>query len=194
MEVHMRRNLLLLATIAALGTGIADAKQCQGVNFPDQVQVDGTTLALNGLGLRLATMLKVKVYVAALYVAKTSSDANALLGSNTPSQLVLQFVRDVDASDLTKAWTEGFEKSAKGQLPVLKDRIATLNGWMTEMKTGQRLIFTDKPGTGVEVNVNGAVKGTIKGDDFAKALLAIWLGADPPNPEIKSGLLGGACG
>ena len=190
----MRRNLLLLATIATLGTGIADAKQCQGVNFPDQVQVDGTTLALNGLGLRLATMLKVKVYVAALYVAKTSGDANALLGANTPSQLVLQFVRDVDASDLTKAWTEGFEKSAKGQLPALKDRIATLNGWMTEMKTGQRLTFTDKPGTGVEVNVNGAVKGTIKGDDFGKALLAIWLGADPPNSEIKSGLLGGACG
>jgi len=194
MEVRMRRNLLLLATIAALGTGIADAKQCQGVNFPDQVQVDGTALALNGLGLRLATMLKVKVYVAALYVAKTSGDANALLGANTPSQLVLQFVRDVDASDLTKAWTEGFEKSAKGQLPALKDRIATLNGWMTEMKTGQRLTFTDKPGTGVEVNVNGAVKGTIKGDDFGKALLAIWLGADPPNSEIKSGLLGGACG
>jgi len=117
-----------------------------------------------------------------------------VLASNAPSQLTLQFVRDVDASDLTKAWTEGFEKSAKGQLPALKDRIATLNGWMTAMKTGQRLTFTDKPGTGVEVNVNGAVKGTIKGDDFAKALLAIWLGPDPPNPEIKSGLLGGACG
>ena len=44
------------------------------------------------------------------------------------------------------------------------------------------------------MNVNGAVKGTIKGDDFAKAFLSIWLGGDPPNPEIKAGLLGGACG
>ena len=190
----MRRNLLLVAAIAALGAGVADAKQCQGVNFADEVQVDGTTLALNGLGLRLATMLKVKVYVAGLYVAKTSSDPNVLLASTAPSELVLQFVRDVDASDLTKAWSEGFEKSAKGQMPVLKDRIGTLNGWMADMKTGQRLTFVAKPGAGVEVNVNGAVKGTIKGDDFAKALLAIWLGADPPNPEIKTGLLGGACG
>jgi len=41
--------------------------------------------------------------------------------------------------------------------------------------------------------VNGAAKGTIKGDDFGKALLSIWLG-DPPNPEIKAGLLGGPCG
>ena len=44
------------------------------------------------------------------------------------------------------------------------------------------------------MDVNGAVKGTIKGDDFAKAFLAIWLGGDPPNPEIKAGMLGGACG
>ena len=190
----MRRHLLLISTIAVMGAGIADAKQCQGVNFPDQTQVDGATLTLNGLGLRLATMLKVKVYVAALYVAKTSSDPNTLLAANTPSELVLQFLRDVDASDLTKAWTEGFEKSAKSQMPALKDRITTLNGWMADMKTGQRLTFVAKPGTGVEVNVNGAVKGTIKGDDFAKALLAIWLGPDPPNAEIKSGLLGGACG
>ncbi len=42
--------------------------------------------------------------------------------------------------------------------------------------------------------VVAAVKGTIEGDDFAKALLAIWLGGDPPNPEIKAGMLGGACG
>ena len=65
---------------------------------------------------------------------------------------------------------------------------------MAEVKKGDRLTFTSKPGAGVTVNVNGAVKGTIKGDDFAKAFLAIWLGADPPNPEIKAGMLGGACG
>ena len=33
----------------------------------------------------------------------------------------------------------------------------------------------------------------VPGDDFAKAFLAIWLGTEPPNPEIKTGLLGGAC-
>jgi hypothetical protein len=64
---------------------------------------------------------------------------------------------------------------------------------MGDMKTGQRLTFVQKAGTGVEVSVNDSAKGTIKGDDFAKALFSIWL-ADPPNPEIKTGLLGGACG
>jgi hypothetical protein len=44
------------------------------------------------------------------------------------------------------------------------------------------------------VGVKGVTTGTIKGDDFAKAFLSIWLGADPPNPEIKAGMLGGGCG
>jgi hypothetical protein len=64
---------------------------------------------------------------------------------------------------------------------------------MSDMKTGQRVVLTYTPGAGVEVTVNRAVKGTIQGDDFARALFAIWLG-DPPNPEVKLGLLGGACG
>jgi Chalcone isomerase-like len=189
----MRCNLLVLAVIAASGAGVAHGKECKGVNFPDQAQVEGSALTLNGLGLRQATILKVNVYVAALYVAKPSNDPNAILGSNSPYELILHWVRDVGVGDITKAWDEGFEKNAKGQLPALKDRIAMLNGWMADVKSGQRLTFTFKPGAGLQVNVNGAVKGTIKGDDFGKAFLSIWLG-DPPNPEIKTGLLGGACG
>lgn len=184
---------LVLGVIAALGPALAIGKECKGVSFADQAQVDGTTLVLNGLGLREATIFKVNVYVGALYVSKVSNDPNAILGSNSPYELILHFVRNVDAGDITKAWSEGFERNSKEQLPALKDRIAALNGWMSDVKTGQLLTFIFKPGTGVQVNVNGTVKGTIQGDDFSKALLAIWLGATPPNPEIKSGLLGGAC-
>jgi len=57
-----------------------------------------------------------------------------------------------------------------------------------------QLTYTHKPGVGIEVDVNGTVKGMVEGDDFAKAFLAIWLGAKPPNPNLKAGLLGGACG
>jgi len=194
MKSNAKRMMLPLLVVTALGTGILQGKECKGVNFPDQAQVDGTTLLLNGLGLRQATAFKVNVYVGALYVPKTSADAGALLASNGPSEVMLQFVRNVGADDLRKGWSEGFEKNSKDQLPALKDRIATLNGWMGDAKSGDRLTFIRKPGAGVVVEVNGTVKGTIAGDDFAKALLAIWLGADPPNPEIKAGLLGGACG
>ena len=187
--------LCLVAGLAtALGAGAAHGKECKSVSFPDQVQSEGGTLKLNGLGLRQATFLKVNVYVAALYVAQTSTDGNAILKSNTPKELVLHFVRDVDRADLSKGWDEGFENNAKSELPALKERIETFKKLMPDVKTGQKLRFAYKPGAGTQVDVGGAVKGTIAGDDFARALFSIWLGASPPNAGLKSGLLGGECG
>ena len=178
----------------ALGLGTAHGKECKGVSFPEQMQSEGVALKLNGLGLRQATIFKVNVYVAALYVAQPTKDANAILNSNAPKELILQFVRDVDSSDLNKGWQEGFENNARSELPALKERIEAFKGFMSDAKTGEQLRLTYKPGAGVRVQVNKAVKGTVKGDDFARALFSIWLGVNPPNEELKAGLLGGACG
>jgi hypothetical protein len=194
MRTMAGRSFLLACLIAMSSAGVAYGKECRDVSFPDQAQVDGNNLTLNGLGVRKATFLKVNVYVAALYVAKKSSDPGVLLGSNAPAELIVHFVRDVGVKDITGAWDEGFANNAKAQLPALKDRIAMLNGLMSDMKTGQRTTFSFQPGVGTKIAVNGMVKGTIKGDDFAKALLSVWLGAEPANPELKAGLLGGACG
>lgn len=180
--------------VMGLGAGTALAKSCAGVIFADQVQADGATLTLNGLGLRKATFLKVKVYVGALYLPQASKDATAILKASAPKRLVLQFVRDVGGDDLSKGWDEGFENNAGGELAALKPRIDAFKAMMTDVKSGDTLSMQHKPGTGIEVAVKGAAKGTIKGDDFARALFAIWLGAKPPNDDLKAGLLGGECG
>jgi len=179
--------------VVTAGTA-AQGKGCDGVTFPDREQVEGSTLTLNGLGIRKATLLKVHVYVAALYVAQPSGDPGVILAANAPTELIMHFVRDVGAKDITEAWDEGIANNAKAQLPALKDRIVMLNGWMADIKNGQRMVFSFKPGVGLTARVNGTVKGTIKGDDFAKAFFSLWLGVQPANPELKTGLLGGACG
>lgn len=191
----MRCKYYLLGglALAALGARTADSKECQGVSFPDQAHSEGTALALNGLGLRKATVFKVKVYVAALYVAKTSTNPNVILGAAAPYELILHFVRDVGAKDINKGWVEGFERNAGDQLPVLQERVTTLTKWMSDIKSGERLQFSFIPGSGLQVIVKGVIKGAINGDDFGRTFLSIWLGT-PPNPEVKSGLLGGACG
>jgi hypothetical protein len=194
MKNTLTQNLCAAALIAALGAAPAYGKECKGITFPEKTEAGGTALTLNGVGVRQATAFKVNVYVAGLYVVQTSTDANAILASNTSKKLVLQFVRDVGAADLSKGWQEGFDHNAKSQLPALKERIEKLKTWMADMKTGQRLTFVAKPNAGVEVIVNETVKGTIEGDDFAKAFLSIWLGAAPPNTGLKAGLLGGHCG
>lgn len=196
MRPRSRRIILLLLIGVSMLCGVrtAHGKECLNVSFPDQASVDGHMLALNGLGLRQATALKVNVYVAALYVAQASTDANAILGAPSAKQLILHFVRGVGRSDLTKAWDEGFEANAKEQLPALKERVEKFKSMMTDMKSGERMSFTFKPGSGVLVDVGGAAKGTVEGDDFAKALFSIWLSAHPPNASLKVGLLGGHCG
>lgn len=182
----------LLSLCMALA-GTAAARDCDGVSFPEQIQAHGQTLTLNGLGLRKATIFGIKVYVGALYLPHATGDAAAILASQQPVELELRFVFHVSAGQLRDAWQEGFEKSAPGELRRLQSRIAQLNGWMKAVGSGQRMTFLRIPGVGIQYSLDGAVQGTIPGDDFAKAFLAIWLGSSPPNPELRSGLLGGDC-
>ena len=189
----MKRTVFVASLLLISAFGSANARECRGITFPDHVQVKGTELTLNGLGMRKATILKVNVYVAALYVTRVSRDPQALIDPTTPAELTLHFVRNVGVGDLRDAWKEGFERVAKDQMTTLAARVAMLNNWMSDVKTGQRLDFVRLPETGIQVSVNGVLKGTITGDDFSRAFISIWLGAEPPNAELKSGLLGGTC-
>ena len=189
----MRQQRLAALFVGAwLVSSAVQGRECLGVAFPDQLQLDGNTLMLNGLGTRQATIFKVNVYVAALYVPKASADAASILAANTPYVMQMHFVRNVGAADIAKGWTEGFERNAQAAVPPAGPRVATLRSWMSDVKSGQEMKFTFRPGAGVEGSVGGVVKGTIRGDDFGRALLSVWL-AVPPNPEIKTGLLGGRC-
>ncbi len=190
-----RAALALLATlsIAMIWGAPALGATCRDIQFPDSAKVAGNELVLNGLGIRKATLLRIKVYVAGLYLPQKSGDAAAILSANGRWRLLLHFVRDVDAGDIRDAFHEGFQKAAGDKLGALEKRIVALNAQVVDFKSGQTLVFTRDPATGVTVDVNGKGGSSIEGADFANALLAIWLGAKPPNEDLKTGLLGGAC-
>jgi hypothetical protein len=192
--MSMKRVAVAAAVAWALGAHIpvsGTAGELDGVTLPDQVTVEGRTLALNGMGLRQATILRVHVYVAGLYLEARSPDASQIIASEGTKRLVLHFVRDVGRGNLVEAWDEGFAKSAGPGLAALRDRVTTLDTWMVDVKRGETLVFTQIPRRGVVVEVKGQTKGTLDGADFARALWGIWLGDRPPNPELKKGLLGG---
>ena len=68
---------------------------------------------------------------------------------------------------------------------------------MDDMRIGSVLTFAiqDSPLLSqINVEIDGNRKGTIKGRDFVRPFLSIWLGKEPPNPGLKVGLLGGGCG
>jgi hypothetical protein len=171
----------------------AAARECDGVSFPAHIQARGETLTLNGLGLRKATFLRIKVYVGALYVAHPTADANAIMSSRDPVDIELAFVFHATAGQMRDAWEEGFKRSAPDRVAQLRTRINELENRMTAVDSGHRVSFLRIPGVGVQFSLDGVVQGTIPGDDFGMAFLAIWLGPSPPGPELRAGLLGGPC-
>jgi len=171
---HSSLSLLLALSLAGIPL-VASAAECEGVTMEDSVTQDGHALTLKGL-----------------YVPTKSDQAKTLINTDQPWRLKLSFVRSVDKGDMVSAWKDGFGENAKAQLPALKDRIETLNGAMEDLKEGNTLIFSYTPGKGTNVEINGKSSTIIEGADFASALLSIWLG-NPPNKEIKRGLLGGKC-
>ena len=184
---------LVLGGLFVAGAATAAVPQCDGVSFPQQIHAGGQTLTLNGLGLRKATFLRIKVYVGALYVAHPTANAAAILSSPDPVEIDLAFVFRASASQLRNAWEEGFARSAPGKLAQLRGRINELESRMTGLRSGDRVSFLRIPGVGIRFTLDGAGQGTIPGDDFATAFLGIWLGPSPPSPELRAGLLGGPC-
>ena len=181
---------VLVAVVAVLLVLQVVAGELAGVSMPDEVSVGGRTLVLNGLGLREATWMKVDVYVAGLYLVEKTTDAQAIVDSDEAKQIVMKFVRKVKKKSITGAWDEGFEKNAGNVGKALAERVEQLNSYMVDFKKGDTMSFTYVSSTGVQVVVNGDSKGTIEGQDFARVLWSIWLGPEPPNPGIKSGMLG----
>lgn len=185
----MSKARLVPWALSLLLAGASAAGELAGARFPDRITVEGTNLVLNGMGVRKAYAVA-KVYVAGLYLEQRSTRAEAILASDSVRRVELRFLRDVSRDQIVAAWNEGFEKNAGANLPGLRARIEALNRMMTDLAAGDVLAFTAVPGRGTLVDLGGKSDGTIEGDDFARALLSIWIGESPPNAALKSGLLG----
>lgn len=185
----MRRAIgLLLGSVLMVSSASAGKKA--GVTLPDRIEISGRQLTLNGMGLREATVLKVDVYVAGLYVETPSSDPATLLGSKETKQLVLRFKREVDRGQIVEAWNAGFKGNATVPLSTIEAEVEKFNSWMNGFKSGDTLVLTSVPGRGLYVDINGIRKGEIANEEFARSVFAIWLGPKPPTSALKKGLLG----
>ena len=182
-----RMTLFLLAVLVT--TPVA-AAELAGVSMPDEVTVRGTRLVLNGLGLREWSFLRIDVYVAGLYLRERMHDPEAIIGSPGPKRLELRMVRSLDRSSIAESWAKGIRKSAGKDYPALEDRVASLNSQLTDVRRGDTVALTQIPGEGTVLEMNDKTLATVPGEDFARALWRIWLGATPPTIELKKGLLG----
>jgi hypothetical protein len=167
----------------------AHAASLAEVTFPDDATVGDKAVVLNGLGIRTATMLKVKVYVIALYLESKNSDAAAIIQDTGNKRIAMHFLHKVTADELRGGWSEGFKDNTK-DVASIKNETDQFNASMRDVKVGD-VIVVDFVGENVDVLINDAKIDSVTGAAFQRALLAIWLGAKPPNDALKEGILGG---
>lgn len=183
----MRLLAALLATTLLLSS--AHALEVAGVQVEEAADVDGKKLALNGAGLR--KKLFFKVYVGALYVEQRSGDAAALLAADAPRLVRLHMLRELDRESILKAFREGIEKNSRATAAAALAKLAQVEKAIPEeLKPGQVVTVTYRPGTGTSLGVQGGTAASVEGKDFADAILRVWLGDEPVDADLKAGMLG----
>lgn len=189
----MRLGAAVLVALFASAGAQAQPVDREGVKFEPTVQLGGSALQLNGVGVRTRAIFK--VYVAGLYLPQKSGDAAGALAQKGPRRMALTMLRNVDADTFAGALNEGLQNNlSAAQLAGFKVQIEALNAALKsggEAKKGDVIHIEFVPDSGTRVMVNGQPRGApIPGEDFYSAVLRIWLGDKPVDGDLKKGLLG----
>jgi hypothetical protein len=174
---------VLAAVLNLLGSPVG------GVALPERVSAGGTTLVLNGQGVR--TRFFLKVYVGGLYLTQKSSDASAIVASDAPKQMLLHFVRTVSTDQMAHAYREAFESNPPDVQRALRADFERMLAALVPVKEGDRMAFTYVPGAGTTLTIRDRDAITIPGLPFARALFSSWLGPRAVSTDLKRGLLDG---
>jgi hypothetical protein len=185
-----RNVVILICAALAITRRSITAAEISGVKLPDQVTVGGKSLKLNGAGLRQATILKINAYAAGLYLENPGHDGDAIANSDQLKSIQMVFMRDVSAKQMADAFGEGFDKNCVAGCAELKPHIPKLQGLLKDMKKGETMAVNFLA-DGVEVTIRGQKAGKVGDKAFSHQLIRCWIGKNPPNSELKDGLLGG---
>jgi hypothetical protein len=178
-------GIVLMLAFASL----ASARTTGGVTLPDTVRVDSERLLLNGLATY--RVLGFKVLVAGLYLPAAEHDARVVLDADESRRYVSHFLRDVSAKKIRSVWRKGLRENTPNASEEVRRQFQVLYGWLEDMRAGQEIVFSYRPGSGSVVEVGGRTVGTLRGKAVADAYFAMALGPRPACGEaFKRKLLG----
>ena len=185
------KSKLFMGVLFVLGMAFTSSAQdikSHGVTFPSKMKINDKVVKYNGSGLREKYFFD--LYVSALYLTETSSDAKSIINSDEEMCIRIKLVSDkVTRDKFVETVKEGFENSSEG-----KATESEINGFMKffskEFKSGDDIILIYKPGVGTQAYMNGEKLGTQSGIEFKKALWAIWFGDKPADKGLKNAMLG----
>jgi len=195
-----RRRLLATAAVAGLAglAPAAHARRYEGQDFPDTLQLGGSTLALNGAGKRQVAIYP--LYLAALYLPQKAATPDAIYAQTGPKRLemriVIPLVKDVSTQEFVKAISKGVSRNTteaeKAAVAARVERFNAAIGDVGRVKKGDLLCIDYLPEQGGTIlTVNGKVWGSpIAGQDFYIAFLKVFIGDHNSDAKLRAGLLG----
>jgi len=189
----LRNGMVGAALCAACAAPAWAAVNVEGVPFDEATRVAGRELLLNGTGLR--SVFVIKGYVAGLYLPERAKNAAVVLGMKGPKRLQIHPLRNVGADTFIHALNDGIHRNqTEIQMQRLTDRLTQLEDAMRQIgstKRGDTINFDYTPDAGTTISINGVARTkAIPGEDFYQAVLSIFIGNNPVDRDLKSGLLG----
>ena len=187
--IRLGRALSIVAIVASVWF-VAGAAELDGVQLPSMLRVDGKALQLNGFGLRTYSILRIHIYVAALYLEHLSTSAEEIIRSPETKLLTIRFEHSVSADAARRAWRKGLENNCQPPCYLDPEDVERFLGAIPAIHVGDSysLLFT---GQGVTIIAGGHQLGRISRNEFAEAMLATFLGRRPASPRLKQDLLRG---
>jgi hypothetical protein len=185
--VEMLRFLLPVCLFLAISS--ARAAELAGVHMPDQKVVAGIPLTLNGMGLRTYSILRIRIFVAGLYLRHPSHDAQAIMNSSHVKLLRLIFLHDVDASEDRKGWQKSFAMNCQAPCYLPPDEVARFLSSVPSMHKGSTADIQFTP-QGIDFTVDGRDLGQVTDPAFARIILLGYIGPHATSVSMRSGILG----
>ncbi len=186
------RLLLVVAGCIAGGVPIAArAASVGGYSLPDTYAVDGQTLHLNGIGIRALSIIGIKIYVAALYLAAPGRDARAIEGAATPKVLLLQYLHDGSKQQVEDEYRKGQRQNCgHGECPQSDAAdFERLVAAAPPVKVGDTTTYI-VTSRGLRVLANNRPVIDIANPDLGMRMLDGFIGAHPPTTDLRDALLG----
>ncbi len=160
-----------------------------GVSMPDTLEVGGAHVVLNGMALRTYSFLRIRIYVAGLYLEHRSSDADAIMASSEAKLFRFNFVRDVSAEAARRSWRQSLGANCTDPCRLPDGAEDKFLAKVPAVHAGDISAFLFQP-SGLTISLNGQALGTVTDAGFAHVIMASFIGEHPTAPDVKRALLG----
>lgn len=191
----MKKIILLLAFLFSfMSYSQNDDLDVDGIKIKKSIKVRDTggktKLLLNGYGIR--DKMWINLYVQALYLTKKTNNPDEILDSDETIATRLYVTSSlVTREKLIKAIEEGVEKSYKGDISLIRERLDKFMSLFESVTEKGYVEFVySKEDVKTYVFINDKLTGEIEGLDFRRALFGIWLEEKAVDRTLKKRLLG----